>query len=413
MATSGGYRALFAQPGVPRLSGAMLLARLGGAMWQVALILFTLHRFHSPALAGLVAAAGLLPGVLAGPIAGALLDRHGRVGLILVDYGVGAATALAIFGTAAAGWLSAPLLVALAALSAITLPLGATGTRSLLPLIVPRTLWDRGNAVDSMAYRLTAITGPALAGLLVALIGDGPTLAVIAITWLAAGVVLFGTPEPAAATDSRRPLMADAWAGLRYLLGNRTLRSLAVLMPMANFGGGTMSIAIPLLVSGRFHLGPAEVGVLFSAQSVAALAANAIMGGLRTTGHEARYMAAGLIVMTAGLAAVAVAPTYAIAIAAQLLGGAGMGLIDVPMFGLRQRAADPAWFGRALSISMMLNSVGTPIGAAVTGPLASRSLTLAILVAAGFTAAGAIFTWLLLGRRPASQPPAPAVLHRV
>ena len=52
----------------------------------------------------------LLPGILLSPIAGALLDRHGRVRLIEVDYMVAMATMLLIGGLAMTGVLTAPLL---------------------------------------------------------------------------------------------------------------------------------------------------------------------------------------------------------------------------------------------------------------------------------------------------------------
>ena len=61
-------------------------------MVGVAIVLFTLDEYDSPALAGLVTLAYILPGILVSPIAGALLDRHGRVRLIILDYIVAGST---------------------------------------------------------------------------------------------------------------------------------------------------------------------------------------------------------------------------------------------------------------------------------------------------------------------------------
>ena len=58
-------------------------------MTGVALTLFTLAEFGSASLAGLVAFASFAPGILVSPIAGALLDRHGRVRLIGLDFAGG------------------------------------------------------------------------------------------------------------------------------------------------------------------------------------------------------------------------------------------------------------------------------------------------------------------------------------
>ena len=72
------YRALFAIPTLSRILLGMTLSRIGGSMLGVAMVLFTLQEFHSPALAGLVTFASVAPGLFVSPIVGALLDRHGR-----------------------------------------------------------------------------------------------------------------------------------------------------------------------------------------------------------------------------------------------------------------------------------------------------------------------------------------------
>ena len=75
------YRALLDVPWLPRILTAMLLSRIAQSMVSIALVLFTLTEYGSPALAGLVTLASILPGLLVAPIAGALLDRHGRMQL--------------------------------------------------------------------------------------------------------------------------------------------------------------------------------------------------------------------------------------------------------------------------------------------------------------------------------------------
>src|SRR4051812_48338585 len=80
------YGALLAVPSLARALLGMQMARIAQSMVGLALVLFTLDRYHSPELAGLVTFAGLAPGILVSPIAGALLDRHGRIWLITLDF---------------------------------------------------------------------------------------------------------------------------------------------------------------------------------------------------------------------------------------------------------------------------------------------------------------------------------------
>src|ERR1019366_7766281 len=86
------YRSLLRVRGLPRVMVAALLGRIGGQMWTVALVLFALERFHSPAIAGITVFASAFPGTVFSPMAGALLDRSGRVRLLLLVYSVAAVT---------------------------------------------------------------------------------------------------------------------------------------------------------------------------------------------------------------------------------------------------------------------------------------------------------------------------------
>ena len=84
------YRSLLEVRGLPRLVGAALLGRIAGQMASVALVLFALERFHSPAIAGITVFASAFPGIAVSPLAGAILDRSGRIKLIMLDYSIAA-----------------------------------------------------------------------------------------------------------------------------------------------------------------------------------------------------------------------------------------------------------------------------------------------------------------------------------
>src|SRR6516162_6496054 len=80
------YGQLFRVPSFAQLAAGSVLARTALQMWSIALVLFVLQRFHSPSLAGLAAFLSVVPGLVISPVSGALLDRHGRLRLILLDF---------------------------------------------------------------------------------------------------------------------------------------------------------------------------------------------------------------------------------------------------------------------------------------------------------------------------------------
>jgi len=84
-----------------------------------------------------------------------------------------------------------------------------------------------------------------------------------------------------------------------------------------------------------------------------------------------------------------------VAVAVAILGLA-TGPFDIGLFTLRQRRTDPAWFGRAFAVSMSLNSVGSPIGSGLAGPLIAFSLNAALWTAVAVGLVSALFALLLI-----------------
>jgi len=131
------YRAALAVPGFGRIVGATLIGRTAEAMLSVVMVLFVLQRFHSPGLAGLTVLASLGPSLALSPVAGALLDRYGRVRLIMFDYLVGGGALAAIAVLSTTGRLTPGLLIVLSVFGGITGMLSAAGMRSVVPLLLP------------------------------------------------------------------------------------------------------------------------------------------------------------------------------------------------------------------------------------------------------------------------------------
>lgn len=374
----------------------MQIARIAQSMVNVAMVLFTLTVYGSAPLAGLVGVALALPGILFSPVAGALLDRHGRMRLVLLDYSLAAASLGLIACLASIDRLPAWLLLSIAAVSSLTSPLSTAGLRSLFPVLVPKPLWERVNAADSVGYVLATVVGPPLAGVIVQVWGPAPALAFIGAVFVAAAVVMAGLPEPQLGSMSTGGLLQAARAGLAYTWHNRTLRGLGLSFSVLNIVWGVNAIVIPLLVLERLHGGPALVGLLFAAQGIGGVISSMLAGRLDTRGREHRmivYPMLGsavlllLLLPDAGLIPVLVA---------LILFGVLNGPMDIAMFTLRQRRTAPAWMGRAFAVSMSFNFLGFPIGTGVAGVVASGSLDWAILIEIGACLVAAVAAQFLI-----------------
>lgn len=415
------YRALLAVPRLGRVVLSMQLARIAQSMVGVAMVLFTLSEYHSPALAGVVTFASLVPGIVISPLAGALLDRHGRIHLIQLDYLIALVTMLLVGGLSILHALPAPLLIAIAVVSSLTGPFSATGLRSLFPMMVPEHLWERVNALDSNGYVVATILGPPLAAGLVAAFGPQVAIIAIGIPFGLAALSLVRVPEPPSRSQASGRLLADAWQGLVYVWRNPSLRGLGFSISTVNLAGGIGTIVVPLLVLQHLHASEVAVGIAFAVSGLAGMVSVLFFGRIDSRGREKTLLVVPLLLLApvtvlqllASGSLGATQPVVGYAFLAGSLGLIGLlnGPLDIGLFTMRQRRTDPAMLGRAFAVSMAFNFLGYPVGAAIAGALAESSLDLAILVGvAACLAAGLFAVTMVPGRNPEptwAQDPAP------
>ncbi|HJW21239.1 MAG TPA: MFS transporter [Candidatus Limnocylindrales bacterium] len=398
-AAPASYRALLGVPSLVRALAGMQTARIAQSMVGLAAVLFTLGRYHSPELAGLVTFAAIAPGIVVSPIAGALLDRHGRTRLITLDFIVAAIAMVLIGALALADALPAWLLVLIAAVSALTAPLSSVGLRSLFPLMAPRHLWERMNAIDANGYVVAQIIGPPIAAVLVSVAGGPWALIVLGVVYAVAAVIVVAVPDPISTATSTGRLFVDAWQGVLYTLRNPTLRGIAAALTLSNVGSGIVTIGIPLIVLDRLGLGQSAIGILYGIQGVFGLVSGLLAGRMDTRHRERTLIVPAMFGFSLGTAILlpnaGLLPVAGALIFMGLIGGP----MDVALFTVRQRRTDPAWMGRAFAVSMNLNFAGFPIGSAIGGFLAAQSIELAIGVAVAFTLAGAILSAILIPAR--------------
>jgi MFS family permease len=386
------YGRLFAIAGFPRLVASMMLARTAGQMVSLVLILFALQRYGSAEIAGAVTFLSIFPGLIGSPIAGALLDRHGRTRLMVLDYVIAGSSLALIAGLAVANTLPVPLLLAIVTVTSLTQPLSNTGVRTLFPLIVPQHLWERANAIDSNGYVVASIVGPALAGALVAAFGAPAALAFTAVLFAAAALVALGMRDPETKGVTGR-LFPDAWRGLQYVVRNRSLRALAVSVSTSNLGWGMFFLALPVLVLQRFGGGAEFVGVLFALLGISGSVAVLFMGRVSTRGRERQWLATAMLSQAAAIGLVLLFPEPLVVAVTMLALGIATGPFDIVLCPLRQRRTDPAWLGRAFAVSMALNFVGFPVGSAIGGAVVSVSIELVLLLAVACDVLAAAFAF--------------------
>jgi MFS family permease len=386
------YRQLLRVPDLRALLLATALSRLAGRMLSLAIVLYALVRADSPALAGWLAFALMAPGLVISPIAGALIDRAGAAWAITADMAASAACLLALALVDRLGWASTPVLLGLTTLFSLTSPLSVAGIRALLPRLVSRGVLDRANALDTSIHGLTDIAGPALAGLLMGVVGAAPTFCVIAVVYAGAAIGIGAIRHKHLAPPHRRRLLGEALTGLVRVVRQPTLRGLAVCYSLYQVTWGALIVLVPVVTARQFgaETGGWMAGLLWAGSGAVGVIGALVIGQVRALGRERELMALGMVVTAIGPVAGAFGVT-GLALGLMLIAVAA-GPVDVSLLTLRQRRTDPAELGRVLSVSMSLNLAGIPLGTALAGMLIPWSLpgTFAVAALASLLAAAAV-----------------------
>ena len=421
--------------GFRRLAAGQLVSNAGDAFYAVALPWYVLASHGGALLLGTVLVAYGVPRTVLLVAGGHASDRWRPWTVMMSTDAIRAVGAAALAVAAAAGPARAGILVPVAAVLGAGAGLFLPGSFAIVPALLPDEDLQAGNALVSGGTQLALLAGPAIGGVLVALVGPSPAFALDAASFAISALTLNGVRTLNGARTATRTLASSPAAGagpdagtgedaeerptVRTLLRSARILQISLLVTVAaNLGSaGVDEVALPSLAHGPLHTGADGYGLLIAAFGAGALAGTIAAGQL--SGGR-RPAVAGSAVFLAQAIALAVVPYLGgtvLAGAALTVVGVLNGFGNVLMITLFQRWAPPGLMGRLAGLLTMASMGVAPLsvalaalvvnglGAAVFFPLAAAPLALAIL--AGLSQR----TWRDFGAAPrpvASRPVAAA-----
>jgi MFS family permease len=303
------------------------------------------------------------------PIGGAGADRWPKRRVLAISQCVSGATFAGLALLYALGLLSIGLLAAGSLAIGAAISFLGPARQAFAAELVPPEL--RGNAVSLNQLPLSAsqVIGPALAGLLLAspLHATG-AYALMASLFAASALTLFLLPRSLPrANRGESHVLADLRDGLRYVRSHARLRLLVVFFVGVVMAGLPYGTLLPGLV--EHELGrPAEaVSALFFASAVAGLCATFVAARIADSPRAVPLFLAMPLVFALGLVCLAAAPGFGPALAAMFVTGIGFGFLQSLNAAVIVRTAEPAYFGRVFSLTMLafagVSLMGLPVGA--------------------------------------------------
>jgi MFS family permease len=318
---------------------------------------------------GVVGACGTVPLLLFTLPAGVVADRLSKRNIVLVTQTLAMLQAFAlaalIYSGAVKVWHVMVLAGMLGAVNAFDMP---TRQAMVAELASKEDLLN-AISLNSSAFNVGRIVGPALAGVIIAAVGTAACFLVNGITFAALIVALAQIkPRPQGETGKAK-MLAQIADGIRWAKGHHVARTLLMMTAVVSIFGMSYATLLPVFAKDVFHTGPKGYGFLMSSYAMGALA-SAI--GLSALGHRwtmGRPLSFGSFLFPVALLAVAISPCYATAMASLFLTGLGMMLFNAVSNTILQKSPPDEMRGRVMSIRALVFAGLAPLGSLQIGAM--------------------------------------------
>lgn len=372
-----------------------LVSLTGSQMQWVAIDWHIYVLTGSPLALGLVGLCRVIPIVIFSLWGGVVADRSDRRRVMLATQGAMLVVAVALAGITRSGLDTVALLYLLTAASAAASAFDNPARQALIPRLVPRAELPGALALNLTMFHAAMIVGPALAGLLLAVVAGGAPgegaaggeTRGIAWIYLVNAVSFFGTlgalltlrtataPEGDAA--SRERPVAALQAGLRFVFGSPILVWTMVLDFVATFFSAALSL-LPIFADQILGVGVSGFGWLRSAPAIGAVIGAFFTAAFPLPRKQGKIFLWAVGVYGAATVVFGLSRSFALTFCALAVGGLADLISTVVRQTVRQLITPDGLRGRMTSVNMLFFMGGPQLGELEAGLVASLFATAAL-----------------------------------
>jgi MFS family permease len=386
-------------PNYKRYFFGQALSLIGTWMQMVAQSWLVLTMTGSAVAVGVVVALQTAPVLLLAPYGGVVADRADKRKLLIGLQSSMAIQALALGLLTVFGAVQFWEICALALLLGLNSSFEVPTRQSFILEMVGRDSVRNAVSLNSVIVNAARAIGPAIAGVLIAVVGEGTCFlinfgsfvaVIFSLVSMDASLLLPSVPALRARGQLRE--------GVAYV--RRTPELALPLMMMAMIGTLTYEfpVSLPVLAKHTFGLGSAGYGFMTAAMGLGAATGGLVTAARGRTGLRAAVLAAGAFGIC--VTAAALAPSITLELLALFLVGAGsISFVSVGNSTL-QLGADPTMRGRVMSLWSVAFQGSTAIGGPIVGGIIAVAGARAGLLVGGVTCFAAAAVGVLYLRRP-------------
>jgi MFS family permease len=358
--------AALAVPNYRRYVGGQAISLIGTWMQMTAQSWLVLTLTHSSTALGAVIALQTVPVLVLGPYGGVIADRIDKRRLMIVLQGAMGVQALILGLLTVTGSVRVWEIGVLAALLGLNNAFENPARQSFMLELVGAEHLRNAVSLNSVLVNVARVIGPAVAGVLIATVGDGVCFLLNAASFVAVVASLLtldatalnpSTPAPRARGQLRE--------GLRYVRGTPELAVPLVMMGLAGCLTYEFQVSLPFMASRGLNVGATGFGFMTAAMGVGAVFGGLLMAARGRTGLRPLVIASAAFGLAMAFATLA--PSLALELIALALAGAASITFMSTGNSTLQLTADPSMRGRVMSLWFVAFQGSTPIGGPLVG----------------------------------------------
>src|ERR1700722_16969150 len=375
-----------------RIATSWLVYRLTGSAW----------------LLGIVGFMGQIPTFLIAPFAGVWVDRWNKRTVLVWTQALAALQSLALAALTLSHRITIRDILALSVLQGLINAFDMPGRQAFLIEMVDDKR-DLGNAIalNSSIVNLARLIGPSLAGMVIALYGEGWCFLIDGISYFAVIASLLAMRlRPIVVAESRDTVFQQLREGWQYVSNFLPIRNLLLLFAVVSLMGIPYTVLMPVFASRVLHGGPHTLGFLMGAAGVGALVSAVLLALRKSVKGLLKMVPISAAVFGAGLVAFGFSHILWLSLTLMLFVGFGMMQGMAASNTIIQTLAPADKRGRVMSYYTMAFVGMAPFGSLLAGGLAHvMSASWAVVITGSCCILGAGWFWRQMGAvRTAMRP---------
>jgi len=369
------------------------ISLIGTWMQRVAMSWLVYRLTASEFSLGLVSFLGLIPVLVLSPVAGVLADRIDRRHLLVATQTLAMLQALLLAALVMSAHIRIWEIMVLATVLGLINAFDTPTRQSFIVEIIGRKE-DLGNAIalNSAMFNGARLVGPGVAGMLIAVFGEGPCFLLNGLSYLAviAALLLMKIPLARGGME-KQDMLRGLKEGFSYSFGFEPIRAILLLLLLVSLMGTPYLVLMPVFARDILQGGAHTLGFLMSATGAGALCGAAFLASRRTVAGLERLLPWMTSLLSLGLIGFSLSRVQWLSMSLLVLTGFGMMVQMASSNTILQTIVEEDKRGRVMSFYVMCVMGAIPIGSLLAGTVAARLGTPETLLIGGIVClAGAL-----------------------